>query len=114
MIQDRLLHDFIYNCMKEVCYDKEYMYAKFAEAFCEIYTCIYKKGRTQSAGNVFVKGMKTNKSADFHWKLLHRVNYMGHNEVAIECTISDGIDSESRAASFELSLGECIIQGEYE
>ena len=84
MNRDSLLHDFVYNCMKEVCYDKEYMYAKFAETFIELYTQIYKNGRVESAGNVYVKGMKTNKTAEFHWELLHRVNYMGHNEVACQ------------------------------
>lgn len=106
MTTQKKLHDFIYDCVSEICCDKEYMYAKFAETFILLYKEIFKGGATVSEGSAHVSGIKSDRSANFSWRLKHRVNYMAHNEVTLCCRFSDG---ESVTQTFELSYGEPIL-----
>ena len=103
------LHDWLHSIVKSVCYDREYMYAAFADAFCRLTTRIFDNGSVSETGEMVIHGIKSEYDVCLRYVLAHRLNYLGLNEVTITCDIvekSSGLALETHNASFELSFGE--------
>lgn len=109
--QNIKLHEWIYNFIGEVCYDREYLYLSFIRGFTTLMNQIYDKGNILEGGSCVIPGIKSNLQAEIEWKLHHRVNFVGLNIITLNCSIKDTISGniiEEAEKKFELSSGESI------
>jgi len=105
------LHDWLYNLICDVCYDREYVYASFVRHFSALLKDIFEQGRFSETGKYDVNGMKSDKVAHVKWRLEHQFNLMGLNSVTFECEIENtltGKKEKLEKAVFELSTGDSI------
>jgi hypothetical protein len=103
------LHDWIYDIVCEICYDREYLYACYVRHFSALLKDILEQGLTADGGTYRIIGIKSNLAADFHWQLESRLNMMGLNVVTIRCSIENQDTKKKESEyiqSFELSAGE--------
>ncbi len=106
------LHDWIYEIVSEVCYDKEYVYASYVRNFTQLMNDILEKGRVSQSGNFEIGGMKSDLSASLHWDLERCANLLGLNVVSIKYRIKSsrtGVVESEGERNFELSTGEEIV-----
>lgn len=102
------LHEWIYALVKEVCYDREYIYPSFIRHFGQLMQDIYFKGRTQSSGVYEIPGMKSGRVAELEWRLERCMDLVRLNTVRIRCTIrvmDSGVVENSQTYCFETSAG---------
>lgn len=108
-MQYATIHDLVYAAMKEICYDREYLYVKFADTFGEIMRDLLHNGYTSAKKNYIVNGLKSGKRAEFDFLLLKRPDFFGCNEVEAVVRIYSSKGAESYFCGYyELSLGERV------
>jgi len=103
------LHEWLYDIVKSICYDREYSYRAFYILFSGICGKIFENGSTKEYGDEIVYGIKSEYNALISYKLMHRLNYSGLNEIHLKCEILNKITGESEEIhlkNFELSLGQ--------
>ena len=103
------LHDFIYELVSIICYDKDYLYLLFYKSFTELMNDIYDKGRANDSGTYVIKGNKSNMDISIKWFLSGRVNFIGYNTIRLECVFTDKRTFEileTCTGIFDLSTGE--------
>lgn len=103
------LHDWIYDIVCEICYDREYLYACYVRHFSALLTEIFEQGRIVDSGTYKIIGIKSNLVANFYWRLESRLNMMRLNVVTIRCAVENvdtGKQQSEYVQSFELSAGE--------
>jgi len=109
------LHEFIYEVVNEICYDREYTYLLFVKNLYLLMDEIYKRGTVSGNGEYIIPGIKSNMCAIIKWQIAHRVNYTGPNTIKINCTLEKKPDGERMKAwekNFELSSGESFVEAE--
>ena len=106
------LHEWIYEIVCEICYDKEYLYAVYVRHFAGLMNEIFEQGKIVNRGIYEIPGMKSGLKAKLEWQVEGRTNMMGLNVVSICCTIEDMESSKKTAEykqAFELSCGDAAI-----
>ncbi len=105
------LHDWLYQIVTDVCYDRDYLYLVFIRHFTALMNQIADQGRFESSGKYTIPGMKSNLSAQLEWQLEHQVSWMGPNRLFLRCTLTDTLydsESETRSECFDLSTGDLL------
>lgn len=105
------LHDYIYDAVCDVCYDKEYLYPCFLRAFHAVTTQIYEHGGVRTEGACLIRGLKSEHDIRVQWRLERRMSFYRQNEVLIELIKTrktDGRAVEQRSESFDISSGDAI------
>ena len=105
------LHDWLYECVAEVCYDRDYLYLAYVRHFTALMNQIIDRGRFENRGEYAFAGMKSNLSARLEWQLEHRLSWMGSNQLQLRCTFTNtltGADSDIRSGRFDFSTGEML------
>ena len=102
------IHDWIFEIVDEICYDREYVYPSFVRHFCSLMQKIEQTGRLSGEGTYRVPGIKSNITAVLSWQFEHRLNLVGSNVIAVSCEFEGGDDLPNRIANFEMSTGERI------
>ena len=108
------LHEWIYELVCEVCYDREYVYTSYVRHFGQLMKDILEQGKFCQSGNYEIIGMKSNLKVILKWDLERCINFVGLNVVSIIYSIEslDTNKMESRGVrNFELSTGEETIGG---
>jgi hypothetical protein len=106
----RFIHEWIYDIVCTVSYDRDYIYRSYTEHFHGIMSGIF-NGFALQSGEYRIMGLKSDYDADISWELQHRVNYMGLNSVRMRCKILDKHSDrtlETHMVEYELSNGERI------
>jgi D-arabinose 5-phosphate isomerase GutQ len=106
------LHEWLYDIVTNICYDRDYAYKAFCEAFNQLSTMMFTNGGTKEKGKIIVYGIKSEYNAKITYCFVHRLNYVGLNEVTVKCEIIDktkNVIIEEHIKCFELSLGENIL-----
>jgi hypothetical protein len=110
----RLLHDLLYRIVEEVCWDKDYLYRSFTGHFSALMTQIYERGATAGRGSYEVNGIKSDVEARISWRLQHRLDYFGPNELLISCEIRrtpSGRPVRTEEMVFDLGTGCAVAKG---
>lgn len=108
---DMRIHEWLYDVVREICHDREYIYLSFIQSFKALMDDIYTRGYIEDHGEHIVEGIKSGLRAEITWRLHHRVNYVGLNIVDMICVIRDrfsGEEQQKLEESFELSAGERV------
>jgi len=101
------LHDWIYEIVSEVCYDRDYLYACYIRHFTGLTNNIIETGSLACSGDYVIEGMKSNKNANISWQLERRIDWMGSNIINLDCKIrSQGSEIETLQAQFDMSTGD--------
>jgi hypothetical protein len=103
------LHDWLYQVVAEVCYDRDYLYLAFVRHFSALMGQIVERGRFEDRGTYALPGMKSNRSARLEWRLEHALTWDGPNRLELRCILLDALSGapiEARSACFDLSTGE--------
>jgi len=100
------IHDWIFEIVDDICYDREYTYPSFVHHFCSLMQDIERFGRLSSEGTYSIQGIKSNITAILSWRLEHRLNLVGSNVISIRCIFEGTNDLPERCARFEMSTGE--------
>ena len=103
-------HDWLYEIVMTVIYDKDYAYLAFSKAFSGLTERVF-DGGTKVDGSVTVTGIKSEYDAKLSFIMSRRLNFIGLNTVMLNCEITDkssGQCLETHQAEFELSTGEKI------
>jgi hypothetical protein len=105
------LHDWFYQLVVDVCYDRDYLYLVFIRHFTAMMNQILEHGRFENSGEYSLPGMKSNLSAQLDWKLEHNLTWMGPNQLQLRCTLTDtqsGGGRETRSVCFDFSTGDML------
>jgi len=102
------IHDWIFEIVDEICYDREYVYPSFVRHFCSLMREVERTGRLSGEGTYRVSGIKSNINAVLSWQFEHRLNLVGSNVITINCEFEGTDDPPEHNASFEMSSGEWI------
>ncbi len=105
------LHDWLFQVVAEVCYDRDYLYLAFIRHFTALMGLIVDRGRFEARGEYSLPGMKSNLSARLEWQLEHQLTWMGPNRLQLRCTLIDmaaGVEIETRSGCFDFSTGDRI------
>lgn len=111
-MESKTIHEWLYDIAKEICYDREYIYLSYLKILQNTVFSVFENGSVTEQGDYIAKGIKSDKDAHIHWKLHHRLNFVGFNKVIFECTFQDKYTHECMdtvSCSFELSSGERIV-----
>ena len=101
------LHDWIYEIVSEVCYDRDYLYACYVRHFTGLMNEIIEKGPFEKAGAYTIEGIKSNKKAFLCWHLDKRLDWLGPNKVTFCCEIKSDVEPVNTLNEcFDLSTGE--------
>lgn len=101
------LHDWIYEIVSEVCYDRDYLYPCYIRHFTGLMNEIIEKGSFEQAGTYTVEGIKSNKKASLNWRLDKRLDWLGFNAVTFCCEIESATkQSQKLQVRFDLSTGD--------
>jgi hypothetical protein len=103
------LHEWMYELVCDVCYDREYVYAMYVRHFGQLMNDIMEQGKTCCCGGYEVTGMKSDLKAMLNWELERCVNLVGLNVVAIRYAIESmrtGKIESQGVRYFELSTGD--------
>jgi hypothetical protein len=106
------LHDWFYQVVADVCYDRDYLYLVFIRHFTALMSQILDQGRFENRGKYTLPGMKSNLSAQLEWQLENRMTWMGPNRLELRCTFTDafsGLEKETRRGWFDLSTGDMDV-----
>jgi hypothetical protein len=106
------LHEWMYELVCEVCYDKEYVYACYMRHFGQLMKDILEQGRTCGSGSYEIIGMKSDLKVMLNWQLERCVNLIGLNVVSISyevASVRTGKVELHVVRSFELSTGDEIF-----
>ncbi len=100
------LHDALYRVVEEICWDSDYLYRSYTEHFCALMHGIYDAGKGASRGDYRASGIKSGLEAAITWRLQHRIDYQGPNQLMLEVTIrSETPGTTDRGASLLFELG---------
>jgi hypothetical protein len=103
------LHEWIYELVCDVCYDREYVYASYVRHFGQLMKDILEQGKVCQRGSYEIVGMKSDLKAMLNWDLERCVNLVGLNVVSIRYSIESNrtgkIESQG-VRYFELSAGD--------
>ncbi len=102
------IHDALYQVVQEICWDSDYLYRSYTEHFCGLMHGIYEAGRAASRGEYRLSGIKSGLEAVVTWRLQHRIDYQGPNQLMVELTVrgeSPGARDRSASLLFELGTG---------
>ncbi len=102
------LHDALYRIVEEVCWDSDYLYRSHTEHFCALMNGIYEAGQGASRGEYRFNGIKSGLQALITWRLQHRIDYQGPNQLMLDVTISSetsGTPERRGSLLFELGTG---------
>lgn len=103
------LHDWIYEIVEDICYDREYVYPYFVRHFTGLMKEIEEQGSISGEGTYSIPGIKSGVTATLHWQIEHRLNWVGSNVVSIQCEFGlTTADLSERAAKFEMTSGEMM------
>ena len=101
------LHDWIYEIVCEVCYDRDYLYACFVRHYTNLLNEIIEKGSSAQAGEYNIEGIKSNKNVRINWQLERRLNWMGSNIASFSCRIESlGSEVQKMKNRFDMSTGD--------
>lgn len=110
------LHEWLYDIVHDICYDREYIFLLYSRSFKELIDMVLEKGMTVPEGEYSITGIKSNFKAIIRWNHEHRLNYVGLNVCKFHCKIVDKTTGEIEQEieqSFELSAGESIAVSAY-
>lgn len=103
------IHSWLYEVVYEICYDRDYIYYCFFNAFKGLMSDIFSEGCSEQRGIYYIEGMKSGYRAEISWELLHRIDYLGYNRIELSCKIKDRVEKtliNEKKMFFELSSGE--------
>jgi hypothetical protein len=106
------LHEWFYDLICEICYDREYVYASYVRHFSRFMAEVMQTGTVSQTGSYEIPGLKSDLKARLDWKLERPVHLMGLNVVLIECTVEStrtGKTELRQSGAFELSTGESVL-----
>jgi hypothetical protein len=104
-----MLHDWFYQVVADVCYDRDYLYLAYIRHFSALMDQIVDRGRFEQSGEYAFPGMKSNLEARLEWQLEHQLSWTGPNGLSLHCKLVDsssGMEQESRTGRFDFSTGE--------
>jgi hypothetical protein len=107
------LHDWLYEIVAAVCFDRDYLYLAFYRHFTGLLADVTAAGAITDRGEYVFPGMKSNLQVRVTWQLARRLTWIGPNVLtlvaAIE-TLGGGSASaganEVLSAQFDLSTGD--------
>ena len=105
------LHDWLYDLVGEVCYDREYLYLFFLKHFQALMAEVIEQGRSVASGTYTMPGRKSDRQASLRWRLSRRVDWTAPNVLVIDWEIQDrytGATRDHGIRSFALSTGEAV------
>jgi hypothetical protein len=105
------IHDWLFQIVADVCYDRDYLYLAYIRHFTALMNQIVDRGRFESRGEYALHGMKSNLSAILDWQLEHHLTWMGPNRLTLCCTQTNnltGVASETSSVCFDLSTGDLV------
>jgi len=103
------IHDLLYSSIEDICYDREYIYIKFAKVFSEFSNDILCSGHMFAEKKYIIPGIKSGKSLELHWRLAQKPSFSGNNEVRITARIiKENVIENQFCGNYELSLGTLI------
>ena len=70
-----LLHELVYDVIREICYDSEYIYMSYISAFSGLAGKIYAKGAACGSGGITIAGIKSDYNAVFDWELTRPIGF---------------------------------------
>lgn len=107
-----MLHDWFYEIITRICYDREYLYPCFVRNFGDFMNGLYRQAGMQFEGEYRAAGLKSNKDAVFGWQMSGKgLDLFGANAMRVTCRIRER-DSQQVEEMFEgvfdLTTGQCI------
>ena len=101
------LHEWIYEIVSEVCYDRDYLYACYVRHFTHLMNEIIEKGSSVQAGEYNIEGIKSNKNIRISWQLETRLIWHGPNAVTFCCEIESKVEPVKKLRRrFDMSTGD--------
>jgi len=96
-----MLHDWFYQIITRICYDREYLYPCFVKNFGEFMNGLYRRAGMQFEGEYRAAGLKSNKDGVFCWQMSGKgLDLFGANAMRVACRIVDR-DTQQMEEVFE-------------
>jgi hypothetical protein len=105
------LHDWLYDLVCQVCYDRDYLYLSFVRHFGGLMATVEQAGPTQAAGTYAFAGLKSGLRVDLTWRLARRLDWLRSNWLALDYRIVDAASGEIQATGagrFDVATGERV------
>jgi hypothetical protein len=105
------LHDWFFERVSEVCYDRDYLYLAFVRHFTAFMADIIRLGKAEECGDYLIPGIKSDLDVRLTWQLQRRLDWIGLNVLAVQCQVVDratGALKSDSAEHFDLSTGDSV------
>lgn len=107
------LHEWVFERVSEVCYDREYLYLAFVRHFTAFMADIIRLGKAEECGAYLIPGIKSDLDARLTWQLQRRLDWIGLNLLTVQCQLVDRATGDPQSGSverFDLSTGDNVMQ----
>jgi hypothetical protein len=107
------LHDWLFEVVEEICWDREYLYRSYVETFTALMRSIYEHGPHAARDAIVIPGLKSGIEVALEWRLAHQLDFRGPNTLHVSAMRRDagaagaaGASGAARTAVFDLSTGD--------